>query len=1416
MPPSCKTEHAIETLYQAYLRLDEYEQWLLKLLAVIYHPIGLSKLGKVLTSLGREIQLPSGKRIKALSSTNKNELVEKGFLEHNKSGLRLQPLLSNKLTQLCIEDNNYLRFIKHIEAVLPMRTAYEWQRPKDAERCFIRDIYFCEGPRQLEQIMGFDKNPQIIDLEKNQVLVELFFYPFKLDNFLALPEGIQYHSFATWFSLNCQQGHSNEYLQALLEQVCPLCPNNSNLQFLLAELYLFALRFDDAQQVINKHDKSCYSLQLQASAQLLQGEFKVSESLFKQALTAKNKFSRRKRQFIGGRLGLFYKLCLFVLASDSSHYYTELDEQIDAELRSKNTEPKFRQILDRLQYLYLTLADGQNYSYSNDLADELLDETPYFFKLKTLIHGLGLTWTGSKPNTALKKQFKQSIAFFSGTGLIVFSELAEQLLDAHKKTKNSRSSEPNASKSINVTSSMAYFPSLVTVKEEWDLALEKLIALKAQGPNKAKPIQENTKASRLIWEMWPEYGDVHFKAREQKQTKTGWSKGRPVALKRLAKEHESIGFLSETDKAMCAAITIQQSWDYYRSLDYQLSGIEALIAAKDLDNLYLEHNLEQCIELIQQEPELLISEQKDVLLLSISDLPPYFQDEENFSLRQLSDSRYSFIIFNESHIKVADIIGEGGLVIPKSAKAKVLESVSAIAPLLNIQSDLSELDTGLESINSIDQLVINIQPTGQGLQFTCMIMPFGDEGPAYKPMTGNTKLTAEVNGKRVATERDLLKEQVLLDLLDEHCPAFLSMHDNVLSVDDTQTSLEVLEQLETLITSDKPPLALSLRWPKGKKLTLGKSLRSEHLSLAVHKKNEWFELSGELTVDEGEVINLRSLLELVSSSGGRFIELDQGKILNLSNDLRQRLDNINQVCDKGKFHPLASVHVAEASSGMRMKTNHAWEDQAQLMHEANKITPTVPPTLQAELRDYQLQGFDWMSRLAHWKAGACLADDMGLGKTLQALALLLSRAADGPGLVIAPTSVCLNWQQEATKFAPTLNIRHFADYSTSEQRQQLLTELAAFDCVVISYGLLQRESKLLSQVEWHTIVADEAQALKNPLAKRSQAAFALRGRFKIITTGTPIENNLTELWSLFRFITPGLLGSLKGFGTRYAQPIENAKENKHAARLANLALKALIQPFILRRLKTQVLTELPPRTEINMPIELSDTEQAFYEALRQNAVENISKLSTSTNQGEQQIQMLAELVKLRQACCHPALVAPEVNLPSSKLTALISLLDELQQNHHKALIFSQFVGHLALIKEQLEQRGISYQYLDGSTPQKTRQNRVNAFQRGEGEVFLISLKAGGSGLNLTAADYVIHMDPWWNPAVEDQASDRAHRMGQKRPVTIYRLIAKNTIEQRIVELHQRKRDLADKLLSGNEQAAKLSVDDVLNILKESF
>jgi SNF2 family DNA or RNA helicase len=303
-----------------------------------------------------------------------------------------------------------------------------------------------------------------------------------------------------------------------------------------------------------------------------------------------------------------------------------------------------------------------------------------------------------------------------------------------------------------------------------------------------------------------------------------------------------------------------------------------------------------------------------------------------------------------------------------------------------------------------------------------------------------------------------------------------------------------------------------------------------------------------------------------------------------------------------------------------------------------------------------------------------------------------------------------------------------------------------------------------------------------------------------------VENDLDELWSLFSFVNPGLLGARESFAKRFAIPI--ARDRDPAARAA---LRALVRPFLLRRTKSAVLSELPSRTEQTLLVEMGEAERVFYEAMRQRAMEKLNE-PESAGPGRK-IRILAEITKLRRACCNPALIDPEAAVPSAKLEALMDLVAELIANRHRALIFSQFTSHLALVRAALDQRGVAYEYLDGSTPAAEREKRVSAFQSGSKPLFLISLKAGGTGLNLTAADYVVHLDPWWNPAVEDQASDRAHRIGQERPVTIYRLIMQGSIEEKILEMHRDKRDLAADILDGAEMSARLSEEALLELIK---
>jgi SNF2 family DNA or RNA helicase len=466
----------------------------------------------------------------------------------------------------------------------------------------------------------------------------------------------------------------------------------------------------------------------------------------------------------------------------------------------------------------------------------------------------------------------------------------------------------------------------------------------------------------------------------------------------------------------------------------------------------------------------------------------------------------------------------------------------------------------------------------------------------------------------------------------------------------------------------------------------------------------------------------------------------------------------------------------------------------------------IPEGLNATLRPYQLEGLSWMQALRELEVGGVLADDMGLGKTLQTLAhLLLEKQAgrlDRPALAVMPTSLIPNWMDEARHFTPQLKVLEL--YGAN--RHQEYESLQDYDLILTTYALLPRDVDLLSKQLLHVLVLDEAQYIKNPNSKAAQAARQLNARQRLCLSGTPLENHLGELWSLFHFLMPGWLGDAKQFNSNYRTPIE---KSGNEARLEHL--NARIKPFLLRRTKEQVATELPPKTEIVHWVELNDAQRDVYETMRLAMDKKVREEIVRKGVARSQIIILEALLKLRQVCCDLRLVnSVPVNSrysSSAKLQSLMEMMDELLAENRKILLFSQFTSMLELIEAELQQRGVEYALLTGRT--KDRRTPVQDFQSGKRSIFLISLKAGGTGLNLTAADTVIHYDPWWNPAAENQATDRAYRIGQEKPVFVYKLIAKGTVEEKIQHLQKEKSALAAGVLDGRVSGDwKLQDEDI--------
>lgn len=453
----------------------------------------------------------------------------------------------------------------------------------------------------------------------------------------------------------------------------------------------------------------------------------------------------------------------------------------------------------------------------------------------------------------------------------------------------------------------------------------------------------------------------------------------------------------------------------------------------------------------------------------------------------------------------------------------------------------------------------------------------------------------------------------------------------------------------------------------------------------------------------------------------------------------------------------------------------------------------LPEHLRAILRDYQRRGVDWLCLLRDTGIGALLADDMGLGKTLQTLCAIAGRT-----LVIAPTSTLHNWRAELARFRPDLSVHLYHG-----PKRALLDA----DVTLTSYAILRLDAEALAARAWDTLVLDEAQAIKEPTTATAAAAFALKARWRVALSGTPVENRLLELWSLSHFLNPGLLGGRKDFLTRYAKPLESGQAGPSGLTRAH-ELQRKLKPFVLRRRKSEVATELPPRTELVLRCTLDPAERTVYDSLRLAAHADLVALLA---RGANTFEALELLLRLRQAACHLALVPGQTATRSSKLDLLLEQLVENTAAGHRALVFSQWTSLLDLVEPALKEAGLEFCRLDGSTDD--RGGVVARFQADDGPpVMLLSLKAGGTGINLTAADHVYLLDPWWNPAVEDQAADRSHRIGQERPVFIHRLIAEDTVEDKILELHQRKRALAVTVVEGAQTPA-LTREDLLGLLQ---
>jgi len=1384
---------SLKDLLASYDKLNQFEQSLLQVLSIIYEPAHTTLIVSCLRKL--ELKGPRGNRPTTASiNHNISKMQAAGFLtETRQCDLDIVEIISRK----AVAEGTFVHFSRIIRKEAPVTYYYgKW-----TTRCWraMREMRIGIYTQDFDLI---DQAIDFLDSQCRDILtplppaVQVVTTPFEPEWFRELPPSFQF------FLLNDVLNHAQRQLVSFPDVLSYLedesefehLSEDERLPFqrLLLNHYLLQGNLDAADTVLARHNELFIATGARGTIAFLKGDFNRAHQLFHEDLENLIRISGTDTAAFFGIHGLFYILSE-IRRSDRTELY-RVSGQISVALSL------FEDSDETVPYTCLaTLVDSlSNQGGTSDRTP--LPEGPALHALTLLFAGLTQFWLNASLEQDLESEIKTFYSRARAHGYHFFSICFADLL-AHVLPEPEKYQETAAD--LSAATTLQPFIDTIESEEAWKRSLQALINISSTTIQ--EPVDRDI---RLIWLV--EYGPHNFSARPREQRRSdggAWSKGRPVSLARLHGSSKMV-YLTLQDRKICLAIQKEETGDAQPHYDFDREKLLLALVGHPL--LFLEDSPTTPVEFLLGEPELLVQEQGENLHIHFS--IPITSD--SIALLKETATRFKVIKINDNHRRIAQITGKYGLIVPVQASEQVLTAIGNISSFMTVHSAIAADASARQSrditlVAADSTIYMHMLPYGNGFRLEMFVKPFAEGNHYLKPGQGVENIMAEVGGKRLQTRRNLAEEEAKAREIEELCPILdLAIdleqgNDREWHLHDPDDCLQALLELQEI--NDR----VTIEWPEGEKLNVTQQASFNNLNLKIRtNRQNWFGISGELVLDQEQVIDLKELLSRVSKTSGRFVEVSDGQFIALTQEFRKRLDDLNtfasnQEGDEIMIHPLAALPLEKLIEQTHTRADKKWQDQLTMIQQSQSFTPELPSTLRADLRDYQVEGYRWLSRLAQWGVGGCLADDMGLGKTLQSLAVILQRATNGPSLVVAPTSVSTNWLTEVSRFTPTLNIKQL----TAKDRNKTISELGKFDLLITTYTLLQQEIEQLSLVEWQTVVLDEAQAIKNAATKRSQAAMSLQSPFRLITTGTPIENHLGELWNLFHFINPGLLGTHKQFNERYAIPIERFNNRE-----ARLKLKKLIRPFLLRRIKAHVLEELPPRTEVTLDVSMSPEEIHFYEALRQNALDILER---ATDAKGRHLQILTEIMKLRQACCNPRLIAENTQIASSKLEVFSSLVEELIAGRHKVLVFSQFIGHLNIIREYLDSKEITYQYLDGSTSTKHRKDRVDAFQAGEGDLFLISLKAGGLGLNLTAADYVIHMDPWWNPAIEDQASDRAHRIGQTRPVTIYRLVCKNTIEEKIVKLHQEKRALADSLLEGTDMSARLNADELINLIKDS-
>lgn len=840
---------------------------------------------------------------------------------------------------------------------------------------------------------------------------------------------------------------------------------------------------------------------------------------------------------------------------------------------------------------------------------------------------------------------------------------------------------------------------------------------------------------------------------------------------------------------------------------YQLTLTSVLPEMTEKSRLYVGHSSPYSIVTVTEEIPYIVVERIDGGFQIKSNVPSD-RIEDNVIIVSRGASSINFIrMKDEVRPYFSHLLSLGFF--PSEAEEQLKAFLPILGDKVEVHSPLVPGGSTLKTVRGQSMLTLQICPKGKDAYTVSLFCRPLDGGRVQcLPGEGSSTIIDQMDGRRLCVERQLEKEKEKADLLLDNLGditqerlCFNLLKGQMMDVD----AFELLPILDFVRMHRDD---FSVEWPEGSKIRIyQRNTASQWRATLKKNKNGWFELEGELQIDENTVMSMQQLLNLMGTHRSRYVKLGDNEYMALSEKLRRQLMGLDALATRSRHHLQMSAFCAAlldtslTDGELQIEVDEELKDIRRRILDSSEYKAHVPETLNATLRDYQKEGYQWIARLNSWGAGALLADDMGLGKTIQTIAYLLKEAKAGPSLVVAPASVAPNWLKEFEKFAPSLHVE-MLNYAQS--RSKCLDKAKAGDVVVTTYNLLLSVKEEIVRKEWNVLCLDEAHVIKNRGAKTSGVCMQLKSQKRIMLTGTPVQNHLGELWNLFQFVNPGLLGSYEDFGRRFITPIEVGKDEERQAQL-----ERMVKPFMLRRTKENVLKELPEKTEIYQQVNLSEAEMAVYEVLREDAER---MLLAEESQDRISLNTLSAITKLRQAACSAELVDTKWKGNTSKVQALVEALEPIVESNDAALVFSQFTSFLTIVKRGLDKAHIPYLYIDGSVSVKERQQLVEKFQNGECPVFLISLKAGGLGLNLTRANYVFHLDPWWNPAIEQQATDRAHRIGQHNAVTVYHFLSEGTIEEKIRRLHEQKRNLADSILEGTDMSGKMTGKELLELV----